>query len=100
MTEQEIREFLLSELDKAADNIAVALKNKILSMTSGDTWVPVSESQPPKSGRYLVTIKSKAKRRTEMRNFDFESQTWESATPQPENILAWKERPAPYVPKE
>jgi hypothetical protein len=48
----------------------------------------------------MVTIKNKGKRRTEMRNFDFESQTWESERWTTDNIIAWQERPAPYMPKE
>lgn len=92
------KEFIQKELDKCAEAFAAAVRFKLGSVHN--EWTPCSEALPPKSGRYMVTIKSKAKRRTEMRNFDFESQTWETDKWNPENIIAWQERPAPYISKE
>lgn len=96
--EKELKEFMQRELDKCADNFAAAVRNKLGAVHNG--WIPCSEFLPPKSGRYMVTIKNKGKRRTEMRNFDFESKTWESERFVKDNIIAWQERPAPYMPKE
>ncbi len=98
MNEQEMRTFIKQELDKCADSFASAVRNKLGAIHND--WTPCSEALPPKSGRYMVTIKNKGKRRTEMRNFDFESQSWESERWVKDNIIAWQERPAPYVPEE
>lgn len=100
MNEQEIRAFLRQESEKYAENLLACLKSKIDGMNPFAGWTPCDVSLPPKSGRYMVTIKNKGKRRTEMRNFDFESQTWESEHYVKDNIIAWQERPAPYMPQE
>lgn len=92
------QEFIQKELDKCAEAFAAAVRLKLGSVHS--EWTPCAEALPTKSGRYMVTIKNKGKRRTEMRNFDFESQTWESERWVTDNIIAWQERPAPYMPKE
>ena len=94
----ELNAFLQRELDKCADTFASAVRTKLGSVHND--WTPCSEALPPKSGRYMVTIKNKGKRRNEMRNFDYTSQTWESERFVPDNIIAWQERPAPYMPKE
>ena len=98
MTEQEILAFLRAEAEKYAMNMKVAIEKMLASRDNN--WVPCEVGLPMKSGRYMVTIKNKGKRRTEMRNFDFASQTWESEHFVKDNIIAWQERPAPYVPKE
>lgn len=96
-----LKEFAQQEAEKCAAHLAICLKMHIDSMYQPDVWTPCNVALPTKSGRYMVTIKSKAKRRTEMRNFDVASQTWESECKwTPENIIAWQERPAPYTPQE
>ena len=98
MNDKEMREFMQHELEKCASNFAVAVRNQLGAVHND--WMPCDVALPPKSGRYMVTIKNKGKRRTEMRNFDFESQTWESERFVKDNIIAWQERPAPYIPQE
>lgn len=61
-------------------------------------WIPVTDSLPKTDGRFMVTIKNRGKYRTEMRNFDYRTQTWESARYISENIVAWQQRPKPYCP--
>ncbi len=95
MTE-EMQEMMLQEAEKCAAHLAACLKMQVASMSNTYEWTPVSVALPPKSGRYMVTIKNKGKRRTEMRNFDYESQKWESERWVTDNIIAWQERPAPY----
>ena len=61
-------------------------------------WIPVEKMLPKSSGRFMVTIKNRGKYRTEMRNFDAATQKWESDRWIPDNIIAWRQRPAPYRP--
>ena len=61
-------------------------------------WIPVTDGLPKTDGRFMVTIKNRGKCRTEMRNFDHRTQTWESASYVSENIVAWQQRPKPYYP--
>lgn len=89
------QEFIQRELNKCAETFAAAVRLKLGAVHN--EWTPCAEALPPKSGRYMVTIKNKGKRRTEIRNFDFESKTWESERWVVDNIIAWQERPAPYT---
>ena len=100
MNEQDISAFLRKEAEKCAEHLLLCMKMKIDSMNKVAGWTPCNVALPTKSGRYMVTIKNKGKRRTEMRNFDLESKSWESERYVKDNIIAWQERPAPYVPEE
>lgn len=87
-TREELAELVIGLIDEAGEEINI---DAVLG-----AWIPVEKMLPKTNGRFMVTIKSRRKCRTEMRTFDAVSQKWESNCWFPENIIAWRQRPAPY----
>ena len=78
--------------------VEYALSNDI-QISFERIWIPVKMFNPISDGRYMVTLKgSRGKYRTEMRNYNVASGTWEHNKDFGE-IIAWQNRPAPYLPK-
>lgn len=77
---------------------------KDMAKEPSDTWIPVSDHNPSKNGRYMVTIKNTGKPHVEMANYDKVSDTWNynmgSYLPWHIGVVAWRNRPEPYFLKE